>query len=237
MACSHEPHIYVPLSPSTVYRNGREVPYVFAGPGTVKNVFNNDDLVNSIDLYATVLELVGARQPQKTKKSSFSYAGVLKGYQTKRKINVSELYPATAIVGGTNKFGSGMPGQPRNFSPGSRAVGDDRYSMLAFNRFIRVAENMTDIFVCKPGSGTLPENDCYDFTTGIFEHVVDVSFYDVQTDPGEENPLTFDQLDYAGKEAFLKLCEGLNWLGREAVYYQNGKMLCKKDEVSTTPMM
>lgn len=52
---------------------------------------------------------------------------------------------------------------------GSRAVGDDRYSLLAFNR---VDEN--GAFVCKEGSGTLPEEDCFDSHTGIYEHVVDV---------------------------------------------------------------
>lgn len=214
-------------SKATVFRNGREVPFVFAGPGMVKDVFV-DDLVNSIDLYATTLELVGARQPEETMHSSFSFAGVLDGYGTKRKINVSELYPATAIVGGLNKFGSGLPGQPRNFGPGSRAVGDDRYSLLAFNS---VDESNT--YVCREGSGTLPANDCFNFDTGIYEHVVDVNFYDVINDPGEEFPLMFKDLNYDQREAFLKLCAGLNELAREAIYYQNGEEVCKKDEVST----
>lgn len=73
-----------------------------------------------IDLYATVLDFVGVPQPQVTEKSSFSFAGALKGYRNKREINVSELYPATGAVGGTNPFGSGLG--PGPFGPGKFLV-------------------------------------------------------------------------------------------------------------------
>jgi len=102
------------LSRSTVYRNGREVPYVVSGPGTEMNV-RNDDLVNVVDLYATVLDIVGIPQPEATTKSSFSFAGALKGYANKRKINVSEIFPSGPSVGGTSPVGSGAPGP---FGPG-----------------------------------------------------------------------------------------------------------------------
>lgn len=59
------------------------------------------------------------------------------------------------------------------------------------------------------------------------------SFYDVDADPQEENALLFKDLNEHEKEAFLKLCDGLNELSREAIYYQNDPMVCVKDEVST----
>lgn len=215
-------------SKATVYRNGREVPFIAAGPGTLKNAWTNE-LVTVIDLYATVLDIVGVQQPLDTLKSSFSFLDVLKGGKTKRKINVSEIFPSTITVGGLNMFGKpmGMGGRP--FGPGQRAVGIPGYSMLAFNR----VDDM-GVFVCKEGSGTLPENDCLDFTTEIYEFVVDVFFYDLDADPKEDDPLRFvDLTTYAQKQAFNHLCDALNELARESVYYQNGRMICKKFEVST----
>jgi hypothetical protein len=204
-------------SKATVYRNGREVPLVFAGPGSVKNVWR-DDLVNVTDLYATVLDLIGVKQPNDTKASSYGFTEVLEGGQSKRKENVSELFPATVTVGGTNPIGSGQAGP---FGAGARAVGNSRFSLLAFNR---IDEN--NLFVCLPDSAALPENDCLNEATGVYEHVVDLEFYDLEVDPFEDDPLFLEELSGQQNAAFSQLCASLNQISRKATYYQNGKEVC-----------
>ncbi len=204
-------------SKATVYRNGREVPFVFAGPGKVKNDWR-DDLVNVTDLYATVLRLIGVSQPSETKHSSFSFARVLNGGESKRQVNVSEIFPATATVGGINPIGSGAPGP---FGSGSRAVGDDRFSLLAFNRL-----DANNLFVCLPGSTALPQNDCLNEATGIYEHVVDLEFYDLANDEFEVNNLleTASTMTKKQRAGLNKLCSKLNKVSRRATYYQNGNI-------------
>jgi arylsulfatase A-like enzyme len=203
-------------SKATVYRNGREVPFVFAGPGKVKNAWRND-LVNVTDLYATVLDLIGVKQPNDTRKTSYSFAKVLEGGKSKRKENVSEQFPATATVGGTNPIGSGVPGP---FGAGARAVGNDRFSLLAFNRI----EN--NLFVCLPDSTALPEDDCLNEATGVYEHAVDLEFYDLEVDPNEDAPLFLEVMSGQQKAAFSQLCASLNQISRSATFYQNGKEVC-----------
>lgn len=203
-------------SKATVYRNGREVPLVFAGPGKVKNVWR-DDLVNVTDLYATVLDLIGIKQPKDTDKSSYSFADVLEGGKSKRKENVSEQFPATATVGGTNPIGSGAPGP---FGAGARAVGNDRFSLLAFNR---IEDNF---FVCLPDSTALPQDDCLNEATGAYEHVVDLEFYDLEVDPNEDAPLFLEVMSGQQNAAFSQLCASLNQISRSATFYQNGKEVC-----------
>lgn len=201
-------------SKSTIYRNGREVPFIFAGPGKLKNVWR-DDLVNVTDLYATVLDLIDAKRPTDTLKSSNSFAKVLiKGSRGEREVNISEIFPATATVGGTNPIGSGAPGP---FGSGARAVGNIGFSLLAFNRI----EN--NFFVCLPDSTAIPEKDCLNEETGIYEHVVDLEFYDLEVDPFEDNPLVFGEMSSKQLKNFFGLCEELNGISKKATYYQNGK--------------
>ncbi len=212
-----EPPNLATKSKATVYRNGREVPFVFAGPGKVKNAWR-DDLVNVTDLYATVLDLIGIKQPAETKHSAYSFAKVLNGGKSKRRANVSEIFPATATVGGANPIGSGRPGP---FGAGSRAVGDDRFSLLAFNR---LDEN--NLFVCRPDSTTKPEEDCLNEATGIYKHVVDLEFYDLAKDALEENNLLAAAPTMTKKQraALNRLCGELNKVSRRATYYQNGNI-------------
>jgi hypothetical protein len=207
-------------SKATVYRNGREVPMVFAGPGNLKDAWRND-LVNVTDLYATVLDLIGVRQPNNTKASSYSFARALEGGKSKRQVNVSELFPATRTVGGLNDMGAGPVGLGRPFGTGARAVGNDRFSLLAFNR---VDED--NLFVCLPGSTALPDNDCLNEATGVYEHVVDLEFYDLEDDPFEMNPLLLGELTGQQNAAFSQLCASLNQISRNANYYMNGKDVC-----------
>ena len=204
-------------SKATIYRNGREVPMVFAGPGKVKNAWRND-LVNVTDLYGTVLDLIEVKQPNNTKASSYSFARVLEGRKSKRKENVSEQFPATTTVGGTNPIGSGAPGP---FGAGARAVGNDRFSLLAFNR---IDENNS--FVCLPDSAALPENDCLNEETGVYEHMVGLEFYDLESDPFEDNPVFLEEMTGQQNAAFSQLCASLNQISRNATYYMNGKDVC-----------
>jgi arylsulfatase A-like enzyme len=207
-------------SKATVYRNGREVPMVIAGPGWVQGVFDKRSQVNVTDLYATVLDLIWVEQPEHTKASSFSFAHALDGQRSERKVNVSEIFPSTAAVGGRNRIGSGAAGP---FGTGARAVGNGRFSLLGFNR---VDEN--NLFVCLPGSTALPEEDCYNAATGVYEHVVDLQFYDLRRDPFEMDALVFDEMSYWQHRAFRRLCKQFNEVSSSAVYYQNG-YVCHMD--------
>lgn len=207
-------------SKATVYRNGRVVPFVFAGPAANKAKGKwRDDLVNVTDIYATVLQLIGARQPYDTKYSSYSFAETLKGGSSRRPVNVTEIFPATATVGGTNPFGSGNPG-PAPFGPGARAVGDGDFSLLAFNR-VESGE-----FVCRDET-TLPAEDCLN-EKGIYEHVVDLQFYDLKKDPFEDDALVKEEMNAIQWNGFVSLCGQLNQVARKAKYYQNG-LVCFDD--------
>ena len=213
-------------SKSTIYRNGREVPLVFKGPGhrNVKGTWS-DDLVSVTDLYATVLDLIGSKQPKKTRKSSYSFAKALKGGHSNRKFNVSEQFPATAAVGGLNPIGSGAPGP---FGSGARVVGIDGFSLLAFNRL-----DESNFFVCRPDSTALPEEDCFNEETGIYEHVVDLEFYDLRSDPFEMDALVVEEMSKKQWRKFRRLCKKLNKVSKRANYYQNGKV-CMMDGSNLT---
>ncbi len=225
-----EPPIDTFKSKATVYRAGREVPFVFAGPGYVKNKWRKD-LVNVTDIYATVLDIIGAKQPRKTRFSSYSFLDVLKGGKSYRRVNISEQWPATATVGGTNRIGSGAPGP---FGSGARAIGNDRYSLIAFNK---LDEN--NFFVCLPGSSTLPSEDCFNEKTGIYEHVVELEFYDLKADPFEDDALIIEEMNKSQRWNFYRLCHQLNRISKRATYYQNGKICSFKGEqlVDTEPVV
>lgn len=208
-------------SKASIYRNGREVPMVFKGPMSrdFKGTWSNE-LVSVTDLYATVLDIIGVKQPRKTRKSSYSFAATASGGESKRKFNVSELFPATAAVGGLNPIGSGAPGP---FGSGARVVGIDGYSLLAFNR---IDEN--NYFVCKSDSTAMPEEDCLNRETGVYEHVVDLEFYDLESDPYEQDALVADEMSKKQWKKFRSLCNKLNRMSRKATYYQNGAV-CMMD--------
>jgi|GEM_PF-4416350 len=212
-----EPPIDTFKSKATVYRAGREVPFVFAGPGYVKNKWRND-LVNVTDIYATVLQIMKIKQPRKTRGSSFSFLRTLYGGKSQRWVNVSEQWPATATVGGTNPIGSGAAGP---FGSGARAISNGRYSLIAFNK---LDEN--NFFVCRPGSSALPSEDCLNEKTGIYEHVVELEFYDLRADELEDDALTISEMNRKQRKNFYRLCRKLNSISKRAAYYQNGR-ICK----------
>ena len=99
---------------------------------------------------------------------------------------------------------------------------------LGFNR---VDENK--LFVCLPGSTALPEEDCYNAATGVYEHVVDLQFYDLRRDPFEMDALVFDEMSYWQHRAFRRLCKQFNQVSSAAVYYQNGHV-CHLDGSNLT---
>ena len=212
-----EPPIDTFKSKATVYRAGREVPFVFAGPGYVKNKWRND-LVNVTDIYATALQIMGIKQPRKTRGSSYSFLSTLYGGYSQRRVNISEQWPATATVGGTNRIGSGAGGP---FGSGARAISNGRYSLIAFNK---LDEN--NFFVCLPGSSTLPTEDCFNEKTGIYEHVVELEFYDLKADPLEDDALAISEMNKYQRWNFYRLCHQLNGISKRATYYQNGR-ICK----------
>jgi len=62
-----------------LYEGGVRVPYIFRWPGTIAAGRSEGTLVNSVDLYPTLLELAGADPPADYPLDGVSYAGVLRG--------------------------------------------------------------------------------------------------------------------------------------------------------------
>ena len=154
---------------------------------------------------------------------------MLKGGKSYRRVNISEQWPATATVGGTNPIGSGAGGP---FGSGARAIGNDRYSLIAFNK---LDEN--NFFVCLRGSSALPSEDCLNEKTGIYEHMVELEFYDLEADPFEDDALIIEEMNKSQRWNFYRLCHQLNRISKRAIYYQNGKICSFKGEqlIDTEP--
>ena len=62
----------------TLYEGGVRVPLVWTWPGTVKPATLSSEVVGAIDLYPTLLELLGVERPPQQKFDGVSYAAVLK---------------------------------------------------------------------------------------------------------------------------------------------------------------
>lgn len=112
-------------SKTTLYHNGVEVPFLIAGPRIREEGRTSDALVTTTDIYATVLDLVGDKQPKQTRFDSISFTDVLKhrcDLGHKREFNVAEQFLQTPAAGGTVVTTGGVHG---------RAVSDGRYRLIA----------------------------------------------------------------------------------------------------------
>ncbi len=63
----------------TIYEGGVRVPLMWSGPGVVGAGTTNATVVGAVDLYATVLDMVGVPRPAQQKMDGVSYAMVLRG--------------------------------------------------------------------------------------------------------------------------------------------------------------
>ncbi len=111
-------------SKTTLYHNGVNVPFLVAGPCIKQQGRASDAPVTTTDIYATVLDLIGVKQPKETRFDSMSFASVLRDdddNEPKRKFNVAEQYLDTPAVGGTT------------ITPGlhGRVISDGRYRLIA----------------------------------------------------------------------------------------------------------
>jgi arylsulfatase A-like enzyme len=199
-----------------LYRNGYEVPFLVAGPHIRKPGRTSDAPVMTDDIYATVLDIIGVRQPWQSQGESFSFLNVLRGYKGPRRFNVAESFAPTATVGGI------LPGAGANAVDDGRVVGTKRFRLIARPVFEPAAAPGGRQYVCKPGSNTLPENDCLDEHTGIYEKVIELEFYDHRYDFFENDALVKEEMSYYQWWNFRKLCHAINHVSSEAVYYQNG---------------
>ena len=164
------------------------------------------------DIYATVLDIIGVKQPKQSKRDSLSFMSVLSGGNGKRKYNVTESFPPTATVGGI------LPVAGASAVDDGRVVGDSRFRLIARPVF----DAATNAYVCSPGSQQDPFKDCLNENTGIYEKVINLEFYDLEHDPFENDALVVDEMSPYQLEAFLKLCDAINNVSSRAIYYQNG---------------
>jgi arylsulfatase A-like enzyme len=63
----------------TLYEGGTRVPLVWCWPGKIAGGSTNAAVVGHIDLYPTLMELIGEKRPDQQKMDGVSYAGVLRG--------------------------------------------------------------------------------------------------------------------------------------------------------------
>ena len=192
----------MPLSPydptkskGTLYRNGYEVPFLVAGPGILHKGRRSDVLVNTIDIYATVLDLISVPQPIDTIDESFSFRSVLMGFPlSERSVNIAEFYQPTGTVGGT----AGGP----DLNEG-RVVGDKRFRLLSRPVINENTPSPFDNeFVCREDSDQLPEDDCFNPQTGIYEKQIVLEFYDIQVDPFEIINIPIERTMVGGRFVF-----------------------------------
>ena len=209
-------------SKTTLYRNGYEIPFIIAGPGIAKRGRESDVPVNTTDIYATVLDMMGIPQPHHTKDESFSLVNVLHGGEGYRKFNIAESFTPTAAVGGI----VAVPGT--YFAEEGRVVGTSRFRLQA-----RAVIGDDNGFVCRPGSSQDPAADCYNEHTGRYEKDIVLQFYDLYSDPFENDALVIDEMSPYQYKAFQKLCDAINKVSYNAKFYQNAGD-CKSDGSNLT---
>jgi len=206
----------------TLYRNGVEVPFIVAGPVRWKGRVSKS-MVSTTDIYATVLDIAGLRQPRDTYGESISFERVLKGYRGKRRFNVAELYSARPINGGSERISAGglLAGPSNPFPQEGRVVANTSFRLLAKPQTVAVGGGVVD-YVCQDNqpSGLL---DCYNNGTGVFEKKLNLEFYDIRNDPSENDALVFDEMNRYQYRSFLRLCYQMNKVSRKATFFQNGK--------------
>ncbi len=195
-------------SKATVYRNGVEVPFLAAGPTVRKKGRTTDALVTSTDLFATVLEMAGVRQPRETRRDSYSFMRVLKGLGAKRRYNVAETFATTHTVGGLANPSAND----------SRVVADKRFRLIA-RPVVEGGE-----YKCRADSAQMPADDCLNPVTGVYEKETVLEFYDLKHDPLENDALTLEEMNSRQFFGYLRLCSELNRVSKRARYFQNGKL-------------
>lgn len=106
-------------SKSTIYEGGVHVPLVVSGPGVVSAGRSSDALVHAVDLYATILELVGINAattvPAGTVLDSHSFVSVLTDTGAPNRYLYAECFGTSA-----------------NTATAGRRIRDERYELLAF---------------------------------------------------------------------------------------------------------
>jgi arylsulfatase A-like enzyme len=206
-----------------LYRNGYEVPFLVTGPHIKKRGRTSDAAVTTTDIYATVLDIMGVRQPNQSRGESCSFMSVLRGDEGERQYNVTESFPPTATVGGLLAVAGASAVDD------GRVVGDSRFRLIARPVFeIDPDTGATGAYVCKPGSQQDPLKDCLNEHTGIYEKVTEVEFYDLKYDPFENDSLVVEEMAADQLQAFQKLCGAINKVSKRATFYQNGGD-CLKD--------
>ncbi len=181
----------------TIHRNGVEVPFIVAGPQIKNKGRKSNELVTTTDIYATVLQLIGKNQPRATRRESISFVDVMKGHKGSRNVNVAEVFQPSPSVGGTG-----------NPSPNDGRV-------VAIKRFRLLAQpvltlGMPNKFVCRDESAQLPEDECLNPATGVYEKKHMLEFYDIKKDPMEEDALVLEEMSSKQYIGFLYLCRQLN---------------------------
>lgn len=200
-------------SKGTLYRGGVEVPLIVAGP-RAKTGLRSDALVNSADIYATILNL--ARVAPYRTAQGLSFRSALKGKRGKRRFNVAEIHNATPEAGGATTTGDPLAG---------RVVANQDYRLLA-----RVAIDDNGEVICVPDdpAQTSYSPDCTEAppvpgVPGVkngqkqFVH----EFYDIAADPTETDNLLADPLAMSRQQRrnFFRLCYAANVPSRVAQYY------------------
>jgi arylsulfatase A-like enzyme len=209
-------------SKASLYRNAVEVPFIVAGPGINFKGRTSEALVSTTDIYATVLELMGQKQPSDTRRESISFAKTLfeRGSGSPRKLNIAEHYAATGSVGGT-AVGPVTAGPDGPVVEG-RVIYDGRYRMLA-----KPVVSDTGEYLCTTPD-VYPENDCLDEGKGIYRKETTIELYDIETDPTESEPVTLANMNSRQRGIFSRLCASMNRVSRQAKFFMNDRV-CKPD--------
>ena len=207
---------------SSVYRGGPEVPFIVAGKSVKKKGRRSNAPVSSTDVYATVLDLIGQKQPKDTRRDSISFKRVLKGKKGIRRYNVAEWFGMYRSVGG-------LQGVTANEG---RVVGTKDFRLQA--RPVQGVSNGVRQYLCQDDSlqGSTGDpatgGECLNPATGIYEKVYYLFFFDLRNDPLEETPLLIDEMSWKQRRAFRQHCWALNRVARNATFTQNGKV-CEFD--------
>lgn len=194
---------------NTMYLNGSLVPFLAAGPKMPRGV-ESDELVNVVDIYATVTEMAGLDKPASAR-DSLSFVPALYGGPSARRIQIGESFQPTAAVGGI----VGNPGAPPVARGEGRVIWDGRWLLNA------VPARAGASWLCKDGA--VEPADC--LRDGIYDKVVNLEFYDTLNDRFETSDLLADPsaMSDAERSAFVAMCNAMNRVSRNANYFLNGE--------------
>lgn len=206
---------------SSVWRGGPEVPFIVAGQAVRHKGRYSDAMVTSTDVYATVLDMIGQKQPYDTRNDSISFQRVLKGYKGQRRYAVAEWFGKYASVGGTQGVQANE----------GRVVGNQHFRLQA-RPVIELVSANPNIYRYVCGDKVLPLTpECLD-DNGIYQKKYFVTFYDLRNDPFETKGLVLDEMTRKQKRNFYRLCKHMNAVARKATYIMNADKdlkLCEPD--------